>query len=58
MAVLGGKQPRTWRQTPPITITRRTARIDARVLLITRDQAGVRQRTFVEAVATLSETCW
>ena len=34
------------------------ARIDARVLPTTRERAGLRQRTFAETVATLSETCW
>ena len=34
------------------------ARIDARVLPTTRDKAGSRQRSFAEAVATISETCW
>ena len=33
------------------------ARIDARVLLFTRDMAEIRQRSFAEALATLSEPC-
>ena len=53
----GGRAPRTRRQTSAITVTRGCP-IDLRVLPITRDKAGVRQRSFTEAVATLPKTCW